>query len=228
MNILVRSGIQEGLLVDLSCGSGLWARELIGAGYHVLGIDISEAMIEIARRKVPEAEFRVGSLFEADIPACYAVTAVSEVLSYLFDTENGSRWLIRLFRRVYQALVPGGVFVFDVVGPGQVSRGPRPGDSPKVRLGGARRGGGGPGAGDVDPPDRQLSEGRGALQAGRRSAPSAVIQAVGDRRRIASSGLSGPDDARLRLLPSAEGSRGVRCTQTGLRARWDRRFAEEV
>lgn len=54
-------------------------------------------MIKIVRRKVPEAEFRVGSLFEADIPACYAATAVSEVLNYPFDTENGGRGLIRLF-----------------------------------------------------------------------------------------------------------------------------------
>ena len=80
-------------------------------------------MIKMARGKAPEAAFRAGSLFEADIPACDAVTAVSEVLSYLFDTENGGRGLIRPFRCVYRALVPGGVFVFDVAGPEQVPRG---------------------------------------------------------------------------------------------------------
>jgi SAM-dependent methyltransferase len=74
---------------------------------------------------VPEAEFRVGSLFEAEIPRCQAVTAVSEVLNYLFDAENEERGLGRLFRRVYDALVPGGVFVFDVLGPGQVPPGTR-------------------------------------------------------------------------------------------------------
>ena len=47
----------------------------------MLGIDISEAMIEPAREKAPGAEFRVGSLFEAPIPPCDAVTAVSEVLN---------------------------------------------------------------------------------------------------------------------------------------------------
>jgi hypothetical protein len=41
---------------------------LIKACYRVLKIDISEPVIDIARRKVPEAESRVGSLFEAHIP----------------------------------------------------------------------------------------------------------------------------------------------------------------
>jgi SAM-dependent methyltransferase len=108
-------------VVDLGCGSGQWARELVEAGYGVLGIDISEAMVEISRRRVPEAEFRVGSLFDADIPPCGAVTAISEVLNYLFDEETGG--LRPLFGRVFEALVPGGVFVFDVLGPGQVPPG---------------------------------------------------------------------------------------------------------
>ncbi len=120
LEVLQENGIPDGLVVDLGCGSGLWARELLGAGYRVLGIDISEAMIEIAREKAPGAEFRVGSLFEADIPPCEAVTAVSEVLNYLFDPENEERGPDRLFRRVHEALRPGGVFVFDVLGPGRV------------------------------------------------------------------------------------------------------------
>src|SRR5918997_6034113 len=83
--ILVHNRTQEALVVDLGCGSGLWAQELTKAGYRVLGIDISEQMIGIARKRVPEAEFRVGSLFNADIPLCHAVTAVGEVLNYLLD-----------------------------------------------------------------------------------------------------------------------------------------------
>lgn len=123
LEILGEHRVPEGLVVDLGCGSGLWARELLRAGYRVLGIDISEAMVEIAREKAPGAEFRVGSLFEAPIPRCDAVTAVSEVLNYLFDPENEERGLERVFGRVYEALRPGGVFVFDVLGPGQVPGG---------------------------------------------------------------------------------------------------------
>src|SRR5918995_3045735 len=121
LEILDQSGIRGGLVVDLGCGSGLWARELVDAGYRVLGIDISEAMIELSRAKVPEAEFWVGSLFDTAIPPCGAVTAISEVLNYLFDEEAGG--LRPLFRRVFEALIPGGVFVFDILGPGQVPPG---------------------------------------------------------------------------------------------------------
>ncbi|HET7477927.1 MAG TPA: class I SAM-dependent methyltransferase [Rubrobacteraceae bacterium] len=123
LKILGRSRVREGLVVDLGCGSGLWARELVDAGYRVLGIDISEAMVEISRRRVPEAEFRVGSLFDAGIPPCNAVTAVGEVLNYLFDPQGDEDTLLPLFRRVHGALAPGGVFVFDVAEPGQVRRG---------------------------------------------------------------------------------------------------------
>ena len=59
LQMLERSQIRDGLVVDLGCGSGLWAEKLVQAGYQVLGIDISEAMIDIARSRVPEAEFRV-------------------------------------------------------------------------------------------------------------------------------------------------------------------------
>ena len=123
--ILERSGVREGLIVDLGCGTGLLARNLIDAGYDVFGIDISEAMIEIARKRAPEAEFRVGSLFEIGIPPCEAVTAISEVLNYLFDPENEDLGLSRVFRRIYDSLAAGGVFVFDVLGPGQVQPGTR-------------------------------------------------------------------------------------------------------
>jgi SAM-dependent methyltransferase len=123
LGILRDNGIPGGLVVDLGCGSGLWARELLRAGCGVLGIDISDAMVEIAREKAPGAEFRVGSLFEAPIPPCDAVMAVGEVLNYLFDPENEKRGLEGVFGRVYGALRPGGVFVFDVLGPGQVPPG---------------------------------------------------------------------------------------------------------
>src|SRR6185369_69099 len=122
LGIFARAGIREGLVVDLGCGSGLWAEQLVERGYGVLGIDISEAMIRLARRRVPRAEFQVASLFQADIPPCRAVTSLGECISYLFDTTNDNRKLKQLFGRVYKALAPGGVFVFDVMEPGALGR----------------------------------------------------------------------------------------------------------
>ena len=127
LDILRRAKIDDGLIVDLGCGSGLWARELVDACYHVLGIDISDAMIEIARKRVPEAEFRAESLFSASIPPCRAITSIGECVNYLFDSSPADidATLRSLFHRLYQALKPGGLFIFDIAEPGQVKPGAR-------------------------------------------------------------------------------------------------------
>jgi SAM-dependent methyltransferase len=126
LGILRQCGVTQELVVDLGCGSGLWARELDRAGYPVLGVDISAAMLQIARQRVPEARFQRGSFLEVALPPCGAVTAIGECLNYLFDAANKPERLVQFFRRVYQALRPGGVFVFDVAEPGRGGgRGPR-------------------------------------------------------------------------------------------------------
>ena len=112
-------GEGQKLIIDLGCGSGILARELVAAGYRVLGIDHSPAMIAIAREKAPGADFQTGSCLNAEIPRCVAVTAIGEIFSYLFDRGNNSRSLLKLFHRVYGALERGGLFVFDVAAPGR-------------------------------------------------------------------------------------------------------------
>ncbi|MBM3774653.1 MAG: methyltransferase domain-containing protein [Acidobacteria bacterium] len=41
LKLLRRGGVRGGLVVDLGCGSGRWARALSRAGYRVLGVDQS-------------------------------------------------------------------------------------------------------------------------------------------------------------------------------------------
>lgn len=123
LKILNCHHLQDGLIVDLGCGSGLSAREFVNVGYRVLGIDISEAMLEIARKRVPNAEFRCESIFDAALPACHAVTAIGECLNYLFDVKNDRPMRFQLFQRIYKALIPGGIFIFDIAEPGQVEPG---------------------------------------------------------------------------------------------------------
>jgi SAM-dependent methyltransferase len=123
LHILRWNGVSRGLVVDAGCGSGVWARQLNHAGYEVLGIDISADMIRLARRHAPEAKFRVGSLLTMKLPACAAVTSIGECVNYAFDPRSGRQALFRFFRRVHDALLPGGVLVFDVVEPGVVEDG---------------------------------------------------------------------------------------------------------
>lgn len=126
LSLLQRSGITSGIVVDLGCGPGLWARELTRRGYDALGIDISPAMIALARKTAPEAQFITGSFLKMKLPPCVAVTALGEVLNYTLDRDNRRQELARFFRRVYDALRPGGVFIFDVAGRDrEVGRAPR-------------------------------------------------------------------------------------------------------
>jgi SAM-dependent methyltransferase len=117
---LGHGGINDGLVIDLGCGSGILSRVVSEAGYDVLGIDISEAMIAMARRRVPKGRFRVESLLTAQFPPCVAVAAVGECINYLFDAGNTSLRLAKLFRRIHESLVPDGLFLFDVAEPGRV------------------------------------------------------------------------------------------------------------
>jgi SAM-dependent methyltransferase len=115
----------RGLVVDLGCGSGILAEQMAAAGYDVLGIDISAAMLALARERVPAGLFRRESLLKAELPACVAVAAVGEGFNYLFDDGNTERSLSRLLRRGFDALEPGGALIFDITEPGRVP-GPGP------------------------------------------------------------------------------------------------------
>lgn len=58
-----RVGVEAGQRVlDIGCGTGVFLRLAADRGAHVFGLDASEALIEIARTRVPEADLRVGDM----------------------------------------------------------------------------------------------------------------------------------------------------------------------
>jgi SAM-dependent methyltransferase len=125
LGLLRAQGVRAGRVVDLGCGSGILAAALVKAGYDVLGFDISSAMVELSRRRVPRATFRRASVLDAEIPPCAAVTAVGEIFNYLFDPRQSPAQLTKIFRRVHRALAPNGVFLFDAALLGRVPGGTR-------------------------------------------------------------------------------------------------------
>ncbi len=108
-----------GTVVDLGCGSGLLAERLCAAGFPVVGVDFSADMLEIARRRAPAADLRQGSVWSTKLPPALAVTAIGEVLNYCFDRQPTQSQLAAFLRRVFRALSPGGLLLFDVAGPGR-------------------------------------------------------------------------------------------------------------
>ena len=106
---------QGGQVIDVGCGSGIWAAALLRAGYVVTGLDPSPAMLALARQVAPGARCVRASAYDFDFPTCDAVTALGEVLSYLPTGAHAAPSLPRLFRRIAAALRPGGLFVFDLI-----------------------------------------------------------------------------------------------------------------
>jgi SAM-dependent methyltransferase len=112
---IAASGIHGGKLIDLGCGSGTFSKLAGDAGFDVLGVDLSPAMIEIARGVAPEADLRCASLFDLEFPPCRVVSMLGEGLNYCAGGEPDDRRIESLFARVAAALEPGGLFAFDVI-----------------------------------------------------------------------------------------------------------------
>lgn len=116
---LAFAGLRKGLIVELASGSGISSELLVGVGYDVLGFDISPQMTELARSRVPGARFEVSSLYDAAIPQCVAVTAIGEAFNYMADPRAGFDSTRAVFEKAYDALVPGGILIFDIAQPGR-------------------------------------------------------------------------------------------------------------
>ncbi|MEV0970890.1 class I SAM-dependent methyltransferase [Microtetraspora glauca] len=54
--------------LDAACGTGRMAAYLAGRGHRVRGVDLSPDMLERARQRVPQAEFRLGDLSSLPVP----------------------------------------------------------------------------------------------------------------------------------------------------------------
>lgn len=120
---LAEAGIENGLVVELGCGTGITARALLDAGHEVVAVDISEEMLKLARERASEATYVHASLLDFEIPECDAVLALSEVFTYAADPRLRPTALDELFARIHAALRPGGILLFDVIVPG--TPGPR-------------------------------------------------------------------------------------------------------
>jgi tRNA A37 threonylcarbamoyladenosine synthetase subunit TsaC/SUA5/YrdC len=100
-------------ILELGSGTGETAAVLLAAHPHaaLFGIDVSEAMLEAARRRVPRAHFQPGRLQDPLPTGPFDLAASALAVHHLTAYEKQD-----LFRRVARALVPGGRFVLaDVV-----------------------------------------------------------------------------------------------------------------
>jgi ubiquinone/menaquinone biosynthesis C-methylase UbiE len=98
---------ERGQVCDMGCGPGHVARYLCDAGTIVFGLDLSEKMLEQARRLNPDISFRQGNMMALDledrtlagIAAFYAIVNIS------------NEFLPLVFREMNRVLRPGGLLL---------------------------------------------------------------------------------------------------------------------
>jgi SAM-dependent methyltransferase len=102
-------------VVDVGCGAGVSTRSLTDAGFDVLAIEPSPALLEIARAAAPAARFRNESAYDAALSPCEAILAIGEPLTYHSTDVDADALLQRFFRSAAAVLASGGQFIFDVI-----------------------------------------------------------------------------------------------------------------
>jgi len=136
--LLKEEKIEDGLVLDLGCGTGKMTRLLAAAGYDMIGIDNSEDMLEIAREyqaeafcdDVPESDDESEFAGESadEVPSSNilyllqdmrefelygtvrAIISICDSMNYILDEED----LLQVFKLVNNYLDPKGVFIFDM------------------------------------------------------------------------------------------------------------------
>ncbi|MFI7218073.1 class I SAM-dependent DNA methyltransferase [Micromonospora maritima] len=95
----------SGLVADVGCGPGRITAHLHGLGLDAFGVDLSPAMIEVARRDHPGLRFEVGSMTRLDL-ADASLTGLLAWFSLIHVPDEDVPGVLAGFHR---ALRPGGV-----------------------------------------------------------------------------------------------------------------------
>jgi SAM-dependent methyltransferase len=98
-------------VLDLGCGSGLLAEELLERGYEVVGVDASEAMLAVARERLgPDVVLRRMTLPDLALEGAFdAAVCTLDGFNYLSPDD-----LRRTTAALADRLRPGGWLVFDL------------------------------------------------------------------------------------------------------------------
>lgn len=92
-------------VLELGCGNGSEAREILKYTDDYIGTDISEEMIRLARKNLPDARFDVADMETYEFPESLDIIFAFAVLLHV-DKDIFKA----ILKKGYRALNPGGIF----------------------------------------------------------------------------------------------------------------------
>ena len=114
LKVFQENGIEDGLILDLGCGTGAMTELLAAKGYDMIGVDYSMEMLNIAQEK-REASGKDILYLNQDMRefelygTVRAVISICDSVNYLLEDED----VISTFKLVNNYLDPKGIFFFD-------------------------------------------------------------------------------------------------------------------
>ncbi len=105
---------EKNLVLDLGCGTGKFTELLSQKGYDMIGVDMSQEMLNIAFQKRQLSGsgilYLCQDMRELDLYSTVGtVVSVCDSVNYLLEDDD----IVETFRLVNNYLYPGGIFIFD-------------------------------------------------------------------------------------------------------------------
>ena len=98
-------------ILDVGCGLGHHVEYYRSKGVNVQGLDKSESMVKVAKRRYPKAKFQKGDVLQAMIYRPQTFTHIFTLYFTIYYIENKALY----FKNVYDWLKPGGILVVHLV-----------------------------------------------------------------------------------------------------------------
>lgn len=111
MGIKLKEAFKGKKLLDIGCGTGYWTQRISETAESILGIDINEAVLEIARSKEYDcpAEFKVMDAYNMEFEEKFTGALASFMLSHVLK-QDADAWI----KHIHDQLEPGAaVFIAD-------------------------------------------------------------------------------------------------------------------
>lgn len=113
--LLKEYGVEDGLILDLACGTGSLTRLLAHKGYDMIGVDYSQEMLQIAMDKAEQDHqdilYLAQDMREFELYGTVkAVVSICDSINYITEDKD----LKTVFELVNNYLDPQGIFIFDL------------------------------------------------------------------------------------------------------------------